>query len=85
MLGPDTTPGVALVHLGHPTTAEPFFGWFNSLAAQWPFGSRHPIHDAAREHVPQAADLIEAAEPQDVPIDRIIDVALDAANAAATP
>ena len=83
--------GVALVHLGHPTTAEPFFRWFNSLAARWPFGPRHGAHDSVREHLPQAADLIEAAEPEEVPIDQIIDAALDAADAldaanqAATP
>ena len=38
------------------------------------------MHEAVRRQTPQAADLIEAAEPEEMSLDRIIDAALDAAD-----
>jgi hypothetical protein len=71
--------GVALVHLGYPDLARSFFGWFRWFEARWPFG-QHQMHEAVRRQIPQAADLIEAAEPEEMSLDRIIDAALDAAH-----
>ena len=72
--------GVALAHLGYTDLARSFFGWFRWFEAHWPFGQHH-VHDAVRRQVPEATDLIEAAEPEEMSIDRIIDAGLDAADA----
>ena len=76
--------GVALVALGNADMARPFFGWYQARRKR----EEHPMHDAVREHVPEAAALIDAAVPEGAPIDRITDAALHAADtldAANTP
>jgi len=68
--------GVALVHSGYADIARPFFGWYRTRRRRL----EHPMNHAIRECVPEAASLIEAAESENAPIDRIIDAAMDAAD-----